>query len=337
MYEAIVWNGKNSYLDFGLTIAEPPKMTNPKLNEVRESVPYMNGDYDFTYQNGKPTYSRRQIKVVFNVTEDCFDDMWRKRCEAVRWIMSAHGGALSFDRFMHGWQFEDVSPAVSEDFEIIGKRAGRLEVVFTAAPYLSNGKQNITIIPSCPAFKGNTFGYIHKSGGTLKACTSNDSSGGAEFTTRTVGTVIFEEHTITENTPSELVIAAYQTVATKGQLQIENIDGNITNVSPDAVAEQYGGKLSVYRYTSAKYPNAGVIRFTAEVTAFRTISAMTFDSVFPAQDVPIRCRRNDTDIQLSVNGKRSADEFKLSEGGNIITISGTAPAEVYLACRKEAL
>jgi len=333
MYEAIVWNGKNSYLDFGLTIAEPPKMTNPKLNEVRESVPYMNGDYDFTYQNGKPTYSRRQIKVVFNVTGDCFDDMWRKRCEAVRWIMSAHGGALSFDRFMHGWQFEDVSPAVWEDFEIIGKRAGRMEVVFTAAPYLSNGKQNITLIPTCPRFTGNTFGYIYKSGGGLKVTTTDNVCESVQKTTNSGSEKIITDLIFTADTPAELVFALYTSPNAWRAVFTIDSDGNRTDdISPEC--EDTNGN-TVYRWSAEKYPAAGV-RFVANATEYRGVKVLYAGITVNAPNAPIRCKANGEDIRFSLNGGNMTYETNLAEGGNIIA-QPYSSAEVYAALRKEAL
>lgn len=336
MFEAIVWNGKNSYLDFGLTIAEPPEIGNPELNEIRDSVPHMNGDYDFTYINGKPTYKRRKVGIIFNIIGECFDDMWKKRCDAVMWLMSAHGSTLSFDRFMRGWYFEDVSPVISEDLTLIGKRAAQLEVTFYCAPYITNGKQNVTLIPACPAFKGNTFGYIQKSGGYLKITTTDSICADIQFSASTVGSVILQEYTVTEDTPAEFAVTAYLSPNAAGQMQIADTDGNTAELAPEAVSE-YGGKLAVYRYSSEKYPNTSAIRFTADVTDFRSISAMIFDETAITHSAPVRCRRGDTDISFRINNSGEITETKLSEGGNIIMISGTAPAEVYAACRKEVL
>lgn len=339
MYEAIVWNGKNSYLDFGLTISEPPQMTNPKLNEIRDSVPYMDGDYDFTYQNGRPSYSRRQVRVIFNIVGDSFDDMWKKRCEAVTWLMSAHGSELSFDGFMHGWYFEDVSPYVSEELEIIGKRAGRLEVVFTASPYLSNGRQNISIIPSCPASMGNTFGYIYVSGGEIRTATTDNTVGGIHF--NNAGQGVYECE-MTGSFPTEFAISLYLSTVNSGEMETEDADKNITSIPVTAAADLTDGRIEVYHYRAAEHPDAVKIQYkVADATTVRTIKAMSFDDTVPALNIPalnapIKCRRNDADILFSVNG-RSVSEAKLSEGGNIVIPSGTTSAEIYAALRKETL
>lgn len=331
--DSIIYNGRNSLLDFGLTIASK-EFIEPEIKEIRDEVPYMDGDYDFTMMSGKPHYGNRQITIVFNIKAEDYGDLFQKRTNIVQWLLSERGGTLKFD-CISGWQFENVSAKIG-GFVRKNFNCAELTVTFTCAPYITNGKQNATLIPACPAFKGNTFGYIQKSGGELKITTTDSISADIQFGASTVGNTVLQEYTVTEDTPAEFVIAAYLSPNAAVQMQIADTDGNTAEIAPEAVSE-YGGKLAVYRYSSEKYPNASAIRFTADVTDFRSISAMTFDETATVHSDPVRCRRNDTDISFRINNSGEITETKLSEGGNIIMISGTAPAEVYAACRKEVL
>lgn len=332
--DSIIYNGRNSLLDFGLTIASK-EFISPEIKEIREEIPYMDGDYDFTLMNGKPHYGNRQITVVFNIKAENYTDLFQKRTDIVQWLLSERGGALKFD-CISGWQFENVSAKIGE-FVRRNFNCAQLTVTFTCAPYLSNSKTDKVLIPSCPPYKGNTFGYIQHCGATVKTCTTNSSSGEVEFSASTVDTAAYREYTVTENTPSEFVISVHLSSNAVEHMQIEDHEGGVTNIFPEAVVDSGGNKLAVYYYSSAKYPDAGVIRFYTDITSLHTISAYTFDSTFPALPAPIRCRRGDTDIQFSVNDNSPTHESKLSLGGNIITLSGTSSAEIYMALRRETL
>lgn len=94
--DSIIYNGRNSLLDFGLTIASK-EFIDPEIKEIRDTVPYMDGDYDFTMMSGKPHYGNRQITVVFNLKAEDYEDIFRKRTNIVQWLLSERGGTLKFD------------------------------------------------------------------------------------------------------------------------------------------------------------------------------------------------------------------------------------------------
>lgn len=334
--DSITFNGYNSYLDFGVTI-KSKNIALPEQVIIEQEVPYMDGCYDFSCMSGKPIYKKRQISVIFNIIGIDENDLYDKYTQLVQWLTSQRNAVLMFDS-IRGWQFENATARIpSGGFVQLSRIAAELTVTFVTDPYKTNGKQNVTLIPACPAFKGNTFGYIQKSGGELKMTTTDSICADIQFSASTVGGVVLQEYTVTEDTPAEFAVTAYLSPNAAGQMQIADTDGNTAEIAPEAVSEYGGGKLAVYRYSSEKYPNAGAIRFTADVTDFRSISAMTFDETITAHSAPVRCRRNDTDISFRINNSGEITETTLSEGGNIIMIPGTAPAEVYAACRKEVL
>jgi predicted phage tail component-like protein len=130
------FNEKNSFADFGITIADGGRnFPMPQLKTITETVPYMNGEYDFTFMNGEGYYNRRKIGVTFNVIGKDWADAFDKRVKIVSWLLSRRGGELTFDD-MPDYTFTDVSANISEELNVIGRRAVQLNVEFSAYPYM---------------------------------------------------------------------------------------------------------------------------------------------------------------------------------------------------------
>ena len=132
----INFNGKNSFDDFGITIADGGRsFPMPELKTITESVPFMNGEYDFTFMDGKGYYNRRKICVTFNIIGKDWADAFDKLAQVVSWLCSGRGGELTFDD-MPDYAFTDVSANISEELNVIGRRAVQLGVEFSAYPYM---------------------------------------------------------------------------------------------------------------------------------------------------------------------------------------------------------
>ena len=58
MNEGITINGKQSYNDFDLYINERT-IGQPQKHSMRQTVPFLNGFYDFTKINGEPSWEQR--------------------------------------------------------------------------------------------------------------------------------------------------------------------------------------------------------------------------------------------------------------------------------------
>ena len=328
--DSIIYNGRNSLLDFGLTIASK-EFIEPEIKEIRDTVPYMDGDYDFTMISGKPHYGNRQIIVVFNIEAENYGTLFQKRTEIVKWLLSKRGGELKFD-YIKGWQFENVSAQMG-GFVRKSFNCAELTVTFTAAPYLSNGKQNITLIPTCPRFTGNTFGYIYKSGGGLKVTTTDNVCESVQKTTNSGSEKVITDITFTADTPSEIVFALYTSPKVWRSVFAVDVNGNNVGEIPPECEDTYGN--TVYRWSAEKYPAAGV-RFVANATEYRGVKVLYAGIAVNAPNAPIRCKYNGDDIQFRINGKNLTYETALAEGGNIIA-QPYSSAEVYAALRKEAL
>lgn len=136
--DAITWNGKHSYNDFGLTI-KTPSGDIPKIKDVKVSVPYMNGDYDFTFANGEPAYSARVIKIVFNIEGEDPEDLYRQRMAVCEWIMSQQGGNLYFDS-IPGWHYKDVTARITDYNDRVRRTVARITAEFTCYPLLISNR-----------------------------------------------------------------------------------------------------------------------------------------------------------------------------------------------------
>lgn len=330
--DSITFNGFNSYLSFGVPI-KSKRINLPEQVIIEQEVPYMNGCYDFSYMSGKPIYKKRQINVVFNLIGANEADLYDKYTQIVRWLTSTRNGTLTFDS-IRGWQFENVTARISTDgFTQLSRNVAELSVNFIADPYKSNGKQNITIIPSCPRFTGNTFGYIYKSGGSLKITTTDNICENVQQTTNSGSEKIITDITFTANTPIELVFALYTPPKAWRSVFAIDASGNSVGDIPSECEDTSGN--TVYRWTAEKYSAAGV-RFVANVTEYRGVKVLNAGEIMTARPEPIRCKYNGDDIRFILNGGNMTYEANLAEGGNIIAQPHSS-AEVYAALRKEAL
>src|SRR5690625_3711523 len=66
MMKGIEYNGKHSYRDFGLTIAER-HIGNPSKIKRKQRVPFSNVEYDFSTIYGDQEYENRELMYKFNV------------------------------------------------------------------------------------------------------------------------------------------------------------------------------------------------------------------------------------------------------------------------------
>lgn len=121
---------KHSFIDFGLTI-KSKSIGMPSKNKIKETIPFMNGSYDFSTLYGDQSYGERTLKYVFNLIGKNKVDMNVLKDKVVAWLYEGFQEPLYDDTFP-GYYFlaecEDTS--FEEDGEI-----GILTVTFTAYPF----------------------------------------------------------------------------------------------------------------------------------------------------------------------------------------------------------
>lgn len=128
----IKFDGKHSYDDFGLTVAER-NIGNPKKIKIKERVPFSNQVYDFSGIYGGQEYEERPLTYVFNVKDYEKIPLTMKKIQALNWLMNPNEKIQLFDDYIPGYYFlAEVEEA--PDFDEL-RFYGRLTVQFTAYPF----------------------------------------------------------------------------------------------------------------------------------------------------------------------------------------------------------
>ena len=62
----IIKNNKHSYGDFGIKILSRT-ISNPTKRKIKETIPFMNGSYDFSLLYGEQSYDERELSYTFSL------------------------------------------------------------------------------------------------------------------------------------------------------------------------------------------------------------------------------------------------------------------------------
>lgn len=146
-FDAINYNGANSALDYQL-IMRSKSIGEAEIDEVRETVPYMDGDYDFTGKFAPVSYRNRKITVSFKMFMKSENDLWQRKAEIVNWLTSKRGGDLTFDS-MPAYTFKKCSCIVKSFKQ--DKRDTRyaiLDIEITCNPYAEAVSREYTTLLS---------------------------------------------------------------------------------------------------------------------------------------------------------------------------------------------
>jgi predicted phage tail component-like protein len=130
----IIFNGKKNFTDLNIGL-ESFNIQPPSKNKIKISVPFMNGNYDFSTvgSNGGITYTDRIIKVKFNLKALNRGYLYNKYSEVLQWLIGTGQQQLIFTDMPDCYYLAEVENAPSFD-EVI-RRAGIMEVEFIAKPF----------------------------------------------------------------------------------------------------------------------------------------------------------------------------------------------------------
>jgi predicted phage tail component-like protein len=133
MRNSITFNAKNSYADFKLCIEERI-ISSPAKKKIKESVPFMNGNYDFSTvgSNGEIVYDTREVKIKFGLPTRSKSELYTLYSEILEWLVDAGQQQLIFSDMPDYYFLGEVESATSIE-EVL--RMGRLEVSFTCEPF----------------------------------------------------------------------------------------------------------------------------------------------------------------------------------------------------------
>lgn len=138
-------NGKSSYDDFDIYIKERnPSMPSKIIN--RQSVPGMNGSYDFSELYGEVIFKDRTVEYKFDITGWDVEDLDNERRKVFDWIINIHEVEI-FDDYSpnYHWFGSYSDGSWKEDAE-----QGLLSVKFVVYPFaISNNpiELNLKSVP----------------------------------------------------------------------------------------------------------------------------------------------------------------------------------------------
>lgn len=133
----IIYNGVNSFTDFDLYVASR-ELPAPKRKEITETVPYMSGEWDFSYHDGNiDEYETLKIKYTFDVIADTKQELHEQRKRLLAWVHS-RGDQKLVDTEVSEVQYYEVYKAQGDwqgnDLQ------GLLTVEFSCYPFAKTDK-----------------------------------------------------------------------------------------------------------------------------------------------------------------------------------------------------
>ena len=130
-FYGITKGNKHSYNDFGLKVISR-EFNPPSKRKVKESIPYVNGSYDFSLLYGDNVYEERTIKYVFDFRYENKIDFINKKIAITDWLTSNSKEPL-YDDLVPNYYF------IAECEDSIKFSEGYIDcevtVIFTAYPF----------------------------------------------------------------------------------------------------------------------------------------------------------------------------------------------------------
>ena len=131
MYD-IVFNGKHSFNDMRLKRINATEHKAPTKNKIQQTIPFMNGSYDFSNLYGSATYSDREFTYSFLVEIENEALMNYRKIEIENWLLGANKKTILIDEDLKGYYY--LAECIDIDFDNYYS-FGLIDVTFTAYPF----------------------------------------------------------------------------------------------------------------------------------------------------------------------------------------------------------
>lgn len=132
MTDGIRTGDVHSYGTHGLYI-RTRNISLPEKKSIRQTIPFMNGYYDFSALNGAPAWNERQIEYAFDATEDTPAALDEKVSEVMDWLGNIHDEDI-FDDTVLGFHFHGSYESSSIKWDENGLKA-EISVTFVCHPF----------------------------------------------------------------------------------------------------------------------------------------------------------------------------------------------------------
>lgn len=135
-------NGIDPTLDYGAIVSER-SIGAPKKKVITETVPHMDGFYDFSSMLGRVCYESRPVAYKLTVVADKPEDMASKASRIEAWAYGISNDELRDDLYP-GWHFVASTQSVSTSF--IGAHAASVTVNLLCQPFkLANDETEVEL------------------------------------------------------------------------------------------------------------------------------------------------------------------------------------------------
>lgn len=142
-YRQINFGGRWSLEDFGLFIGQETdtdtRIERARPRIIRESIPFMDGSYDYSRISGKLIYDDRTLRYTFIISGHSRTEIEDKVRQLDNWLGETEDTDLYDTDFPH-WMFTNVAYlGIGElTFYSANECKARVTAEFTAAPYMRN-------------------------------------------------------------------------------------------------------------------------------------------------------------------------------------------------------
>ena len=131
MYD-ITYNNKHSFNDFGLKRIDSKENKAPTKNKIYETIPFMNGSYDFSNLYGSANYSDRELNYSFLIEVESEEVMNYKKIAIENWLLGTNEKTILIDEDLKGYYYMAECTDINFDNYY---SFGLIDVTFTAYPF----------------------------------------------------------------------------------------------------------------------------------------------------------------------------------------------------------
>jgi len=125
-------NDKHSYGDFGLQL-KSRNIGLPEKKSIRQTVPFMNGYYDFSALNGAPAWNERIIEYSFDVLNDSPVELDFFVSHVLDWLSNVHDVDI-FDDTVYRYHWHGSYEKADVEWDESGIKA-EITVSFVVHPF----------------------------------------------------------------------------------------------------------------------------------------------------------------------------------------------------------
>ena len=129
----ITYNNKHSFNDLGLTVLNTRLIQAPSKAKVSQTIPFMNGSYDFSNLYGSTCYTDRVLEYEFLIKANDSAGLELKRMDIESWLLTLNEKTPLIDDNLKDFYY--LAECINTEFEEINNHVGKLKAHFEAYPF----------------------------------------------------------------------------------------------------------------------------------------------------------------------------------------------------------